>query len=1041
MLNLKREFLYNDPNKVIPIQLLKMNYGIAVENPDLSVIDNVDTSYLNVNVGTDKAIGYLIDIGDDIIIESQPAGSNESISFKRLERGKRYWVYVVSKDYNDGYITATGLGGDVQSDRRVFTFREDGEDVSLTLVLSANENDNTQWYNYAGSYQGELVFYPESPDYTETLNEILEAIGAISISGGTTPPPVPGEIVAEIGASSTSLPNSGGSITFTDKSQNSTSREWTFVGGTPTTSTSQVVSVTYPKNDTADNKTHLATLKAIGSNGAYKTVSVTITIPKKTALQVPSVSFNLKKVGSTDYSIRHFLYGDSIVFTNTSTNAADVKEWLWDYDDGKTFTSLVYGQAYNTYRESEGYIGRFRPRLTAVLTDGTKFTHVFNDYIYMLTETIPIPILTTIVGTDGTNYNVGGGIDNTITEFPKSIVFILQPVSNTNYKFELVSNDPADQRVIQDWSINTSFQWNTGIPLFTVDRTTKVYYLKVSQKRVVEDIPDVVSEKTFTNIITLKKSDAPVSDFEEVYMPKIVRKFTNPAYPYPPYGSGTVEPSRITADISVMDMSVPGVQFYRPGAAATFDKYQWVLIKYKNPNSIPFSEYPNDGPLGTKKVVRLKFNYKNYNTKDGAYTWFRYVFHDDADSLVRNGITIDGKTYACVIDTSPDAIPYYAYEYGPETFPNARDKVTLMWHPSDSSSDPLYNTYDSFSENELLHEPHIANGWKYVLAQGATVPHKGADYYGVRPGILNEVSKSQGATTSGVGNPFVLVQNEKSEVTQPHYNTQEAGQLAILMNIRFLKNVLKSIDENMWGTINNTNRVIMDSVLAIKSNLSNQTNTIFNITSANVSPSNVNVAYKQLPGFGWKPMTISIDDGDIAMLNLTTIQDFNNMGKYVVKIEPVRITARVDRVINGVVYVRDDLNGYTVKNAFYGWNIQFADRNLVKIGDPKLVVGSYYSNSEQRIQVSPVMDGQVNSGDKIYLWSSSFVPVMIEVDVVEHNALTLSYADYGKKELNTNTGLCTIYDHNGNIYKQFSYGKILNQETGFDLIEYRDPIR
>jgi len=113
----------------------------------------------------------------------------------------------------------------------------------------------------------------------------------------------------------------------------------------------------------------------------------------------------------------------------------------------------------------------------------------------------------------------------------------------------------------------------------------------------------------------------------------------------------------------------------------------------------------------------------------------------------------------------------------------------------------------------------------------------------------------------------------------------------------------------------------------------------------------------------------------------------------------------------------------------------------VKLGDPKVVVGSYYKDSEQRLQVSPNIEGQINSGSKIYLWSSSFVPVMVEVDIVEHNSLTLSYADYGKKELNTATGLCTIYDHNGNIYKQFSYGKILNQSTGFDLIEYRDPIR
>ena len=88
--NLKREFLYNDSNKVIPIQLLKMSYGIAVENPDLSIIGGVDTSKLDVNLNTETSIGYLIDIERDVITESQPAGSDGSINFQRLERGKRY---------------------------------------------------------------------------------------------------------------------------------------------------------------------------------------------------------------------------------------------------------------------------------------------------------------------------------------------------------------------------------------------------------------------------------------------------------------------------------------------------------------------------------------------------------------------------------------------------------------------------------------------------------------------------------------------------------------------------------------------------------------------------------------------------------------------------------------------------------------------------------------------------------------------------------------------------------------------------------------
>jgi len=62
---------------------------------------------------------------------------------------------------------------------------------------------------------------------------------------------------------------------------------------------------------------------------------------------------------------------------------------------------------------------------------------------------------------------------------------------------------------------------------------------------------------------------------------------------------------------------------------------------------------------------------------------------------------------------------------------------------------------------------------------------------------------------------------------------------------------------------------------------------------------------------------------------------------------------------------------------------------------------------------------------------------MVEVDIVEHNALTLSYASYGDKELWTESGKCVIYDYAGNEYKTLSLGRYSNASTGNEIVEYR----
>lgn len=60
------------------------------------------------------------------------------------------------------------------------------------------------------------------------------------------------------------------------------------------------------------------------------------------------------------------------------------------------------------------------------------------------------------------------------------------------------------------------------------------------------------------------------------------------------------------------------------------------------------------------------------------------------------------------------------------------------------------------------------------------------------------------------------------------------------------------------------------------------------------------------------------------------------------------------------------------------------------------------------------------AGQQILLSNTFFDPVMIEVEMVDHNIKTLSYALYGQSTRDLETGVYSIFDENGNLYKQYN---------------------
>lgn len=60
------------------------------------------------------------------------------------------------------------------------------------------------------------------------------------------------------------------------------------------------------------------------------------------------------------------------------------------------------------------------------------------------------------------------------------------------------------------------------------------------------------------------------------------------------------------------------------------------------------------------------------------------------------------------------------------------------------------------------------------------------------------------------------------------------------------------------------------------------------------------------------------------------------------------------------------------------------------------------------------------SGQQILLSNTFFDPVMIEVEMVDQSIKTLSYALYGQSTRDLETGVYSIFDEIGNLYKQYT---------------------
>lgn len=85
--------------------------------------------------------------------------------------------------------------------------------------------------------------------------------------------------------------------------------------------------------------------------------------------------------------------------------------------------------------------------------------------------------------------------------------------------------------------------------------------------------------------------------------------------------------------------------------------------------------------------------------------------------------------------------------------------------------------------------------------------------------------------------------------------------------------------------------------------------------------------------------------------------------------------------------------------------------------------------------VSPFI-GQPNQ--QVIITNTFFNPLMIEVEMVQHDIETLAFAMFGNQSKSLDDGIYTIYNFNNDIYKQYNLYEIKDVYTGTPLFEVRE---
>jgi hypothetical protein len=209
------------------------------------------------------------------------------------------------------------------------------------------------------------------------------------------------------------------------------------------------------------------------------------------------------------------------------------------------------------------------------------------------------------------------------------------------------------------------------------------------------------------------------------------------------------------------------------------------------------------------------------------------------------------------------------------------------------------------------------------------------------------------------------------------------------------------------------------------------------------------------------------------------LTEFSDPGIYTIYIRPKEIDAAILDVsylaaypdVRGIVFnitaiqnSNDSVDGSIFNNGeLVGYRIEYLDDSGTRNGLYRLITSSnrcepvaqnlndsvqnsirYRFNDSSNLLFCTVTPSTAMSfkssstpyigenGQKVKLVNTKFNPVMMEIELVEHDSETIATMLEGDQIRNLDAGLITTFNKDGEIYHQASYGHVVNKGTGLN---------
>lgn len=276
---------------------------------------------------------------------------------------------------------------------------------------------------------------------------------------------------------------------------------------------------------------------------------------------------------------------------------------------------------------------------------------------------------------------------------------------------------------------------------------------------------------------------------------------------------------------------------------------------------------------------------------------------------------------------------------------------------------------------------------------------------------------------------------------------------------------------------------------------SNDAEIFYNYHEERSSDTTDNATFEKLPSSVLVPSTRTLDTGNAndgkshssdaslpGMYNLKLPLDkFGKKGFYSIYIRPKEISCTIEDIgvlasyanVRGIIINLDKVQDASIKtllgkpNGLVGYRIEYYE------GGERL---EYYRIITSNYRVEPIIQNLTNSNQKsvryryndssnlifltvspssaptfkanalpfignpsqeILIINTKFNPILIDLELTEHDIETVSTMLEGSQLRNLENGLLTVYNTNNEIYKQFEFYSLKNSETGEPIYEVR----